>query len=81
MQVRAMKTIYQRAAHVMVCLGEGPGFLAFGLIRELQLLRQARGDTFTMNHVVDFHLRRETNPYLRGQIDALVGLLLTRCLH
>ncbi|KAK3385728.1 heterokaryon incompatibility protein-domain-containing protein [Podospora didyma] len=35
MQVRVMKSIYEHAAHVLVCLGEGPCFHAFSLIGEL----------------------------------------------
>jgi hypothetical protein len=75
LQVRKMRDIYSKAAHVLVCLGNGPAYLAQDLMRELKLVRQSFGETYLVGHVMGFINRRKTDIYLRARVKALQDLL------
>jgi hypothetical protein len=55
-QVRRMREIHERGAHVLVCLGDGPAYLALGLIRELKSLQQRFGNVYINEHITLFVL-------------------------
>lgn len=74
-QVRKMQEIYNRAAHVLVCLGNGSAYLATGLILELKGVRQYFGDAYLTQHVASFLGRQKTDLYLRARVRALHDLL------
>jgi hypothetical protein len=74
-QVRRMKEIYERAAHVLVCLGNGPGHHALGLLKELKMLQQYFDQTFLDAYVLGFISRQRTDLYLRARVKALVELM------
>jgi hypothetical protein len=74
-QVRRMKEIYERAAHVLVCLGNGPGRLALGLLEELKMLQQYFDHNFMNTYVLQFISRQRTDLYLRARVKALVELM------
>jgi hypothetical protein len=75
LQVKLMQEIYSKAAHVLVCLGNGSAYLAIGLIFELDTVRQSLGDAFLTQHVAGFLTRRKTDLYLRARMKALHDLL------
>lgn len=75
-QVRKMKEIYSRAETVLVCLGKGPGWLAFYLIRELNNVRSLYGEGSVPGYIDDFFQRRRTDPFLYARIRALESLLV-----
>jgi hypothetical protein len=75
MQVRKMQEIYSRAAHVLVCLGNGPAFLAFDMILELKEVRQRIGDAYLPRHIAGLIARQRTDFYLRARLKALDELL------
>jgi hypothetical protein len=74
-QVRKMQEIYSRAAHVLVCLGNGPAYLASNLIHELKGVRQLFGEVYLTQHVTQFIYRQRTDLYLRARVKALHELL------
>jgi hypothetical protein len=75
LQVRRMQDIYGAAVHVIVCLGNGPAHLAFGLIAELEHARWYLGEAGLIRHVAGFRERQRTDIYLRARISALLQLL------
>ncbi|KAH5860317.1 hypothetical protein HBI90_158530 [Parastagonospora nodorum] len=70
-----MQEIYSRAAHVLVCLGNGPAYLAINLMFELHMVGQFMGDAYLTHHVGGFHGRQKTDLYLHARIKALHELL------
>ena len=74
-QVRAMRLVYERAAHVLVCLGEGSSNLAFSLISELQGIIETFGNARAGEHMASFFSRRRVDLILRARIEALCDLL------
>jgi hypothetical protein len=74
-QVRRMREIYERAAHVLVCLGDGSAYLAFGLLRELKDLQQRFGDVYLNQHITLFLLLQKTDLHLRARLRALLELM------
>lgn len=75
LQVRAMQDIYGKSKHALVCLGDGPGSLAFGLIEELKVTRKLYGPDSIAGYVAQFFERRKTDRYLAARIKALQELL------
>ena len=77
-QVQLMSVIYQGAIHVLVCLGEGPLFLALMLLRELRGVRKmfgSFGELMLIQHVGGYLPRQQTDMLLRARIKASVNLL------
>jgi hypothetical protein len=74
-QVRRMKEIYESAALVLVCLGNGSAYLALGLLRELEMYQQYFGRTFMNTWVLQSYARQRTDLYLRARFMALSELL------
>jgi hypothetical protein len=75
LQVRAMREIYGRAAHVLVCLGEGPASYALSMVRELNSRYRTFGEEHVVGHVAAFVERRRTDLLLRARVKAMLGLL------
>jgi len=74
-QVCMMQEIYSKAAHVLVCLGNGTAYLSINLMFELHMVGQFMGDAYLTQHVGGFHGRQKTDLYLRTRIKALHELL------
>jgi hypothetical protein len=75
LQVRTMREIYGTAAHVLVCLGEGPAFLAFTLLQELKWVRDVYGEAEVPAYVSLLFERQRIDMYLRARVRALQNLL------
>jgi hypothetical protein len=76
LQVRVMRDIYARAAHVLVCLGGGPwtGHLTRSLVAEMMWVGLRHGAEGLRQHVARFRQREKTDCVLRARIKALVEL-------